>query len=236
VDTLSVFDGKADYHERDGDTRLWGHVPFDQLQGRFLHLGNEPDAIGRNERIEGEFSGTLFGDAALSGTYNVRLDGSNRFQLTAQVRELDLTQLNTATGPLLRIEVNGGQLHRMHLRMEGDERRAKGDVALHYDDLKVRIEPGTPRELRHSMFGSVIETMLTEAYGGGLSADRERSYTIDRDTTKSMITYLWHALREGLARNLAPEAWGRMRSMLRQDAEQRREQRATRKAQRSGRR
>jgi hypothetical protein len=78
----------------------------------------------------------------------------------------------------------------------------------------------------------VIETMLKEAYGGGLSADRSRSWSIDRDQHRSLITYLWHGMREGLARNMAPEAWERMRSMLRTDAEQRREQRELRRQRR----
>ena len=45
-----------------------------------------------------------------------------------------------------------------------------------------------------------------------------------------MLTYLWHATREGLARNLTPEAKERMRVMLRTDAEDRRAERAERKA------
>ena len=36
-------------------------------------------------------------------------------------------------------------------------------------------------------------------------------------------------MREGLARNMAPEAWERMRTMLRTDAELRREQRDLRR-------
>ena len=42
--------------------------------------------------------------------------------------------------------------------------------------------------------------------------------------------------REGLARNLTPEAWDRMRDMLRSDAEQRKIQRAARRAKKQERR
>jgi hypothetical protein len=182
--------------------------------------------------MEGVFGGTLFDSAHVAGSYRAELDGSDRFTVMATVTDLPLKSLDRTTRPLLRIQVNGGTLHRLELFMEGDDRKAKGELALHYSDLLVRVEPGTPRELRHSMFGSVVETMLKQAYGGGLSADRSRSWSIDRDPHRSMITYLWHGAREGLVRNLAPEAMERMRTMLRTDAELRREQRALRKQRR----
>lgn len=236
VDTLSFRRASAVYRERDGDTKRWGMIPFQDLEGSFMHISNFGPAILEHPRIEGGFSGLLFDSARIAGRYTAELDGSDRFTVMAIATDLPLKNVNSATRPLLRIQVEGGTLHRMDLRMEGDDQRAKGDLALHYSDLLVRVEPGTPRELRHSMFGSVLETMLKEAYGGGLSADRSNKFSIDRDPNRALLTYIWHGTREGLARNLAPEALGRMRSMLRTDAEQRREQRELRRQRRQERR
>ena len=102
-------------------------------------------------------------------------------------------------------------------------------MAVDYADVLVQVEPGTPRELRHSMLGSVMDIMLLQEYGGGMSADRERNYTVERDPDRSVFNFVWHATREGLVRNLMPEAKERMRTVLRTDAEKRREDRAARK-------
>jgi|GEM_PF-1225251 len=230
IDTLSLLHAEAIYDERDGDTERWGVISFTDLNARFLHVSNELTSIADHPRIVGEFSGMLFDSARVAGSYSAELDGSERFTFSATASDLPMEQINSATRPLLRVQLSGGRLDRMAMSMEGDHRKAKGTVALKYSNLLFRVEPGTPRELRHSMFGSVIETMMKEAYGGGLSADRERTYAIDRDPDRSMITYIWHAAREGLARNLAPEAFDRMRSMLRTDFGQLKEQRAARKA------
>lgn len=229
VDTLSFRRATARYNERDEATKRWGRIALDQIEGRSMHITNFGPAILDHPRIEVGFSCLMFDSARVVGSYTAELDGSDRFTVMATATGLPLKNLNSATRPLLRMQVNGGILHRMDLRMEGDDRRARGDLALHYSDLLVRVEPGTPREMRHSMFGSVLETMLREAYGGGLSADRTNKFSIDRDPNRALLTYIWHGTREGLARNLAPEAIGRMRSMLRTDAEQRREQRELRK-------
>ncbi len=236
VDTLSFRRGTAMYRERDGQTERWGVVPFDGLEGSFTHITNFGPAILEHPRIEGGFSGLLFDSARIVGRYSAELDGSDRFTVDATATHLPLMNLNTATRALLRMQIDGGRLHGLDLHMEGDDSRARGELSLAYSDLLVRVEPGTPRELRHSMFGSVIETMLKEAYGGGLSADRESKFSIDRDPYRGLITYIWHSTREGLARNLAPEAWERMRLMLRTDAEQRREQRDRRRQRRKDRR
>lgn len=229
VDTLSFRRAVVLYEERDRNTARWGSVSFTKLEGSFTHVTNFGPAILEHPRMEGGFACMLLDSARLAGRFSAELDGSDRFSVMATVTDMPLKQLNIVTRPLLRVEVNAGELHRLDLRMEGDDRRAKGDLAIHYSDLLLRVEPGTPRELRHSMFGSVLETMLKEAYGGGLSADRSRNWSIERDSTRSMLTYLWHGTREGLVRNLTPEAMERMRSMLRTDAELRREQRALRR-------
>ncbi len=230
IDTLTV--GKADvvYRERDGESGRWGTASFGQLKGRFLHIANEPDAIAAHPRITGEATGLLFDTASISVTYRAELDGSQDFEITATVMDLPLERLNVVTRPLLRLQVEGGRLERIHMTMEGNERKARGRMEVRYTDLLVRVEPGTPRAVHNSMFGNVLGTMLKETYGGGLTADRERKYSVDRDPDRALTTYLWHAVREGVARNLAPEAWDRMRSMLRTDVEQRKEQRAARRA------
>ncbi|MEZ4738281.1 MAG: hypothetical protein R2818_02750 [Flavobacteriales bacterium] len=236
VDTLGIVDARVVYRERDDGTERWGVLPFSKLNGRFLHISNREEAIEEHERITGTVEGMIFDTAQVTCTYSAELDGSQDFTIVATASQLPFVALNAITRPLMRLELQGGMLEHLELSMEGDERKAKGSMALRYTDLRIRVEPGTPRALHNSMFGNVLETMLTETYGGGMTADRERKYTIDRDPERALTGYLWHATREGLARNLTPEAWDRMRDMLRSDAEQRRSQRAARRAKKQERR
>ncbi|MBK8581902.1 MAG: hypothetical protein IPL86_08730 [Flavobacteriales bacterium] len=74
-----------------------------------------------------------------------------------------------------------------------------------------------------------MDAMLQQQYGGGMTADRERNFSIERDPDRSMLTYLWHATREGLTRNLVPEAKERMRTMVRTDLDNWKKERAARK-------
>jgi hypothetical protein len=234
VDTLSVHKAQVLYRERDASTGRWGRLPLSELNARFLHVRNDAVEDPREEKhpLTGSFSGVLYDTAVFNGGYVAELDGSQKFTLDLQVHELRCTDLNEATRPLMRLVVDEGQLHLLDLRMTGDERRAKGVVAMRLSDLRAQVEPGTPADQRHSMFGALLETMLAEEYGGGLDMDRRRSFQVERDPERGVFTYLWHVLREGLSRNLLPEAKERVRSMIRQDKARSREAKAKRKARR----
>ncbi len=229
VDTARLVNGAVLYRERDPRTGRWGEMPFTSMNARFHNITNEAGAIAEDDSLTGDLSFRIFDSAEVKGHYRAALDGSERFKLTASLTGLPLVEVNRATRPLLHMEVEQGMLHRVDLRMEANARRAKGALAMNYTDLIVRVEPGTPSELRHSMMGNMMDIMLSQEYGGGMSADRERNFSIERDPERSIFNYVWHATREGLVRNLVPEAKERMRSVLRQDAEIRREERAVRK-------
>lgn len=234
VDTVTVQNARLIYRERDDETERWGEVPFGHLNGQFLGITNEPGAIQVTPEVSGTLTAMMFDKAPIELTYTAALNGSQNFVINAVVTDLPAVVLNAVTRPLGRLQMDAGQLKRMYLHMEGDERKAHGKLALNYTDLKARVEPGTPREQYNSMLGTIVETMLKEPYGGGMEADRERNFNIDRDPDRALTAYLWHATREGLVRNLSPEVVDRMKQMLRVDAERRRAKRARRRATKEG--
>ena len=229
LDTLELTDGDVFYRERNPITRRWGTVPFTALRARFLQIDN--DAVGSAEAsaFNGEFSGTLFYNGRFYGTYRVAPGGSGRFSIGVSLTDMPLTALNMASRPLMRMEVDGGTLHRMTLRMEGNAVRAKGNLAMDYAGFLLRVEPGTPPDVRHSLFGGVLSTVLEQAYGGGLTAESERNIAVEHEPGRSLFNYVWRITREGIVRNLRPEVRERMKTVLRSDAEKRREERAVRK-------
>lgn len=229
VDTARLVNANILYRERDPSTGRWGEVPFNHLNARFHNITNDAVAIAASDSITGNITFVIFDSAQVECRYSAALDGSERFKLVARLSDLPLVELNQATRPLMRMEVKQGVLRHLAMDMNGNARRAKGTMALNFEDVVMQVEPGTPRELRHSLMGNTIDIMLLQEYGGGMSADRERNYSIGRDPERSIFNYVWHATREGLVRNLLPEAKERMRTVLRTDAETRKENRAVRR-------
>jgi hypothetical protein len=233
IDTLDLVEGEVLYRERNATTRRWGSVPFTALRARFLEIDNDPASGAEGSAFNGEFSGTLFRKGHLSGTYRVTAGRPGRFSIGASLTDLPLTELNTASRPLLRMEVDGGTLHRMTLRMDGNAQRAKGSLSLDYEGFLLHVEPGTPSDVRHSLFGGMLSTLQEQAYGGGLTSVDTRNIAVERDPRRSIFNYVWRFTREGLVRHLRPEMRERLRTVLRTDAEKRRQERAARKGRKS---
>jgi hypothetical protein len=229
LDTLDLFHADIVYREREPRTGRWGEVPFQEVDGRFTGITNEEELKAQGTRLKGNLRFRIFGSGPATATFNAALDGSNRFTVDAEVPDLALTRIDPLTRALLRMEVRSGELHRLHLHMEGNDDCAKGSLAMSYTDLRFGVEPGAPAEVRHSLFGNVLDAMLSQTYGGGISADSERNFSVDRAKDRSVLTYAWHGVREGLLRNLVPEAKERMRTMLRTDLDRLKEQKALRK-------
>ncbi|MFT3886212.1 MAG: DUF748 domain-containing protein [Flavobacteriales bacterium] len=235
IDTLRVADGAVHYHERATSGR-WGDIPFTALRATITGISNEPGPAREKAAMEGTIACTMLDSAMLTAAYRAKLDGSDDFTFEANVRELPFITLDRLTRPLLQLQVDAGRLHELRLTMKGDDRRARGSVGMTYDGLIVQVEPGTPAAQRHSMFGSIMDNMLRSEHGGGLADDRQRTVTIERDTDRSVLTYIWHFTRAGLMRNLTPAAIERVEQVMRREKQQRKADRALREQQRTTRR
>jgi hypothetical protein len=217
MDTLLLDDASILYRERSSRTDRWGEVPFSGV--RVLALGIANGAGAPPLRIG--LRGTLFDSASVTLDYRARLDGTDAFVADVSVGAMPLPQLNRALRPLTRAEIRAGRLDGLHMRLEGDDRRARGKVSMAYQGLLLGPEPGTPPELAHRQLAGIMAHLTEERHGGGLSGDRTRTVRVERDSTKALPNYLWQALRKGLFRDVGADSWQRMREVMR-DGRQRR--------------
>ncbi|MBK7620871.1 MAG: hypothetical protein IPJ10_16345 [Flavobacteriales bacterium] len=208
------------YRERDDGTEQWGEFAFSELDAEFIPLRTARSRSRERPRIVGEVSGLMRYGAGAVSLWPMP-DGSQRFTIHATLAEMPVTVLNGMTRPLMRMQMQSGSLEYLEMDLEGDDRKAKGSMAIR-------------RRASCSPACSGMETMLKGNLWRRTLGGPAAKFNIARDPEKAFTGYLWHATREGLARNLVPEVWGRVRDMLRSDAEERRELRARRRARQKG--
>ncbi|HEY0976873.1 MAG TPA: hypothetical protein VGE21_05340, partial [Flavobacteriales bacterium] len=195
IDSVHLVDNTLRYRERSDATGRWGTITFNALDATFSGIDNTPDRPQDATGIEGRISCLFMDTARLSAHYTAEVEGGQDFTFTATVQQLPFAALDTLTSNLLRLSLSSGTLDRMHLVMKGNERKARGTMDLHYTDLVATIsEQATPAQ-RHSMFGSVMDHVMTADNGGGLSDRQKRSYSVERDQQRSLLTFIWHFTR-----------------------------------------
>lgn len=222
IDSLRVIDSAVRYRERSDATGLWGMLTWDQLNATITGILNVPTARTEPSLIIADIACAFMDTAHLQAHYEARLDGSEEFTFTASLHDLPLTSLDSLTSNLLRLSLRSGSVEHMQLVMKGDADNARGSMQLDYADLVTTVAPTATIAQRRSMLGSVMDYVLTEERGGGLSDSQRRNVSIDRNKDRSLFTYIWHFTRAGLKRGLRPGVKDRVRTLLRKDRSERR--------------
>ncbi len=170
-------------------------------------------------------------DAAMSGLTNMRPDSSTELHLTGHLRlwdkapahvdihqshsrrgariegrvhlkNLQARELNHITDELVRIRATEGSIHSVDLHMQGDDRSAQGTVHMHYEGLKLKVEPARPHAGLLSLLANAV------IHSSNVPGDRRyrvgRSF-VDRKQETSVFNYLWLSLREGMLDVLLPD-------------------------------
>lgn len=211
LDTLALHAAQMIYKERSALTGRWGWVPITDIDLSVHGMANH----NATTPLEAQLVARLFEAAPLNISYRAKLDGSHHFLADVSVGTMPLELLAPAMGPLARMHIRAGKLDSLRMRFEGNDRVAKARVALDYTGLVLGPEPGTPPEVAHQQFSSILAELLDERHGGGLEGHRERHVRILRDRTRTLPHYLWSGLRKGLMRDVRGDVHQRVRELMR---------------------
>lgn len=230
VDSLLVIDGAVLYRERSDQTGLWGALRLGSIQARCSGITNTPRVGSEPPVLRANLHCQFMDTTRLDARYEARLDGSADFSFFATLNELPLSSLDSLTTNLLRLSITQGRVEHLVLEMHGDAEKARGTMEMKYADVVTTVASNASPEQRRNMLGSVMEFVLAEPLGGGLSDHQRRSVSVDRDANRSLFTYIWHFTRAGIKRDLKPGATQRLFSILKKERDVRRARRQTRKA------
>lgn len=229
IDTVHIVDGTILHAENAPRTDAWARLSFTGMQATIIGIDNTPRQGPPRPGIDATIACTFLDSADLRATYHAAPDISEAFSFEATVLGLPMQQLDPVTRPLVRLAVNGGDLDRMHLLMKGNDDRARATMELSYTGLHASVVRDATEEERHSLFGDLLDHVLDADNGGGLSDAQRRSYAVERDKQRSLLTYIWHVTRTGLKRDLVPGVKERVGLLLKKDREERRQRRDRRK-------
>lgn len=226
IDSLHLANSSVLYRERSDQTGLWGTLVLNEVNATFNGIINQMNRENPSLLV-GDIRCSFMDTALLHARYEARLDDEDEFTFTATMEELPLTSLDNLTTNLMRLSLVSGKVEHLHLVMKADAKSARGSMDLRYADVVTTVASNATNEQRHRMLGSVMDFVLTEERGGGLSDRQHRSVSVDRDPNRSLLTYIWHFTRAGIKRDMIPGATKRVFSLLKKERiERRKKQRA----------
>lgn len=129
--------------------------------------------------------------------FNV-LDKAENFNIRGRFFDFPAERLSDFTKPYLNATVKGS-LDEVYFNFNGNDDRAKGDFAINYDDLKVKIfkkkDPGKKNKLLSAIANLFVKNDTKDKVTGA-------EVSVERQKDRSFFNLLWKCLEEGLKKIL----------------------------------
>jgi hypothetical protein len=199
VDSVHVRRGQVRYHERLQLGADYGSLAFTDIGGHVTGLSNEP--------VDEPADLHLVGNARV-GRAQAQLDLRMPMQrdhttVTTHVLLLNFParEMNRMTDDLLHVNATAGILHRVEMRMKGDEDRATGTLEMRYEDLHLEIAP----TIKHAwVLNKVANAVVRTTNMPGDKNYRTGKFTVERRKTSGIFNYIWISLRTGMMEVVLP--------------------------------
>jgi hypothetical protein len=198
VDTLSVVNSKLVYEEEKSFEKGSGVLQFDALNLRAVNLqsGFEkkklPDVV---IAIDCKFMNTA--SMKIDWRFNV-MEQSDAFKIRGRIINFETSKLAVFTKPYLNATTEG-ILDEVYFNFAGNNEKAKGDFAVKYHDLKIKLYQKKNPE-KESKLKSWVGNLLVSNDSDGklISTD----IAVERIKEKSFFNYFWRCIAEGMKKLL----------------------------------
>lgn len=195
ADSLTWNDGIITYREwRTGQVKA-GEVLFDQINIKAHNFQN----IDNTELIRIDASSMLMGKSELNVKFIFTLQSDGHHEVEGRLSAMNLKYLNDALERMAFSSIKSGNLSELTFNAIFDDEKAVGEMTIIYDDLEMRmLDEETLEESRRLRVASFFANLVMIESSNSTDDPRIAKMELERDRERSMFTYWWHTLREGI--------------------------------------
>ncbi|MBW8685769.1 AsmA family protein [Chitinophaga rhizophila] len=179
-----------------------GKLSFKHVHGTFRNVTNIDSMIAKNGHITADLNAILMNSGKLKAHFDFSMvDSSGAFAVSGQLKNMDGRELNPVLKPLGMVEVKSCQIEDLTFSMQGNERRASGEVKFLYNNLKVNIlkkEDGTHEFKKKGLMSFLANALVIKDANPDGGETRLAHPKFERDITKSFFNLVWKTLFTGI--------------------------------------
>jgi hypothetical protein len=205
IDTVVVSNGVVEYHERMDRASAYGEVSFSQINGTMTGLNNSMQAAEGEGELVVRATAMVYEKTSVELWYSAPLSSSHdAFMLHATLGELPFTMFNRMTDDLLNVTATAGSIHKMVLRMQGNEWQGSGTLDLHYEDLQIDLVPNSTK-WHEGVFRNLLGNALVRRRNmPELRNYRQGEFVVDRRKDRAIFNFIWQGVKVGTVDTMAP--------------------------------
>lgn len=198
VDTLKVQNSKLVYEEEKSFDKGAGKLQFHAFNLEALNLNSGfhkaklPDV-----KIAIDCKFMKNSPMKVNWSFNP-MDKADTFNIKGRILNFQTEQLSVFTKPYLNATTKGN-FDQVYFNFSGNDEKAKGDFALKYSDLKIKVYQKKNRDKESKLKTWVGNLLLKNDSDDELI---EHEISVKRIKEKSFYNYFWRCLAEGMKKTL----------------------------------
>ncbi|CAN5389396.1 hypothetical protein BH23BAC3_BH23BAC3_33870 [soil metagenome] len=200
IGTLLWKGGYIMYREMEEGQDQYGEILFDAVDIEFFGIQN----VNPDETIKATASCLFMGLSELNVDFEFFLENNAAQNISGSLGQIDLKELNTVLEPLAFVKIKEGDLKSMTFEFTADDNGAKGELMIIYDNLTIRIlDEENLEQTATRNVASFFANLIAIRSSNSEDDPRMGEIALERDEERSMFTYWWHILRDGLMSSVA---------------------------------
>ncbi|PJJ83821.1 hypothetical protein [Mucilaginibacter auburnensis] len=140
IDTVQIKHLDVTYNEIGKKSKKTGTLSFNNTNATFLNLTTNPNALKKDSIATAEVNSMFMGQGKLNISFRFNLQARNApYSYKGHLGAMPLEAMNKATMAFAMVKITDGTLKSYDFNVYGDATRAHGNIALLYNDVKVRL-------------------------------------------------------------------------------------------------
>ncbi|QHS54563.1 hypothetical protein GWR56_03000 [Mucilaginibacter sp. 14171R-50] len=199
VDTLELEHMNFMYSQFSKKSKKFGHLKFDNINGRLLNLTNRADKLKKNNIATASLTSYFMGKAKLNVHFDFNLnDATYNYAYKGHLAPMDMAVVNPVLMPLAMAKFTSGRVTGLDFDVHSTQKVSKGTVSFLYHDLKVDIlRPDYTKKTLISTLANAI-VLKHDNPDDGDKTPRLANVVYIRPSNFPFFKTVWHVLLNGI--------------------------------------
>lgn len=199
IDTLDLKQMSFTYSQRNKTSMKFGHVKFNNINGRFLNLTNRKDLLKKNNLCTANLTSYFMGTGKFDLHFIFNLsDADYSYAYKGHLAPMYMSVVNPVLMPLSMVKINTGRVTSFDFNVHSTQKVSKGTVSFLYKDLNVDVL--RPDYTKKTLISTLANTIILKHDNpdDGEKTPRLANVVYIRPQNFPFFKTIWHVLLNGI--------------------------------------
>jgi hypothetical protein len=199
IDTLDLKRMNFMYSQLNKTSKKFGHLKFDNINGRFRNLTNRKDLLKQNNLATANLTSYFMGKAKFDVHFVFNLnDAAYNYAYKGHLAPMNMADVNPVLMPLSMVKITSGKVVSFDFNVHSTQKLSKGTVSFLYKDLKVDVL--RPDYTKKTLISALANTVILKHDNpdDGDKTPRLANVVYIRPANFPFFKTAWHVLLNGI--------------------------------------